>query len=399
MTKVACSYPAQGWKVLLDFEETKRVCALRAFLIFLGFCCFLIYCSHPRGSGYRETWRKNRQFVKCRCPEEGGNEREFLRQSEFDVCSIACTSGNRFASEVSEVAAIAKGYELMHESSVEICILCRDAVDLLPNLTRRIRSLSSKFRRTHLSVIENDSRDDTVEVFRQWARNEKLHGNENLAIDIEHHNLLLERPPVVDAGYDDSEYASVRSSRYHRLSLLRNRCLMQAMKQPSIDYFIVLDVDKDVDNEAGDDDGIAHSFGLVSGEGYGGWDVVCANSVLKEPSGVGATLYRNISELVPPFAREWVYRDSLAFRNDVFDLQTFRFHERRIHTPYDPAFFVHSCFGGVTLYNLRSHGRDWHRCSYEAFKDDDCEHVSFHNCLRELGWRVMFNPRMTVRYR
>jgi hypothetical protein len=42
--------------------------------------------------------------------------------------------------------------------------------------------------------------------------------------DIEHHKLFLERHPIVDAGYDDRQYASQRSARYHRLSLLRNRC-------------------------------------------------------------------------------------------------------------------------------------------------------------------------------
>lgn len=391
--------PPMVWKKLGSSRKSSLHLPGRIAVVFTFVCGILICIFHSLRQDIQVTWKEERKLVTCRCPPENGEERQFVFQPKFDVCSMACASGNLFSSKVSEVDTITKGYNLMRKSTVEICILCRDAVDLLPNLTRKIRAVSTKFQKTHLTVIENDSKDDTVEEFRHWARNEQLHGNRDLNIEIEHHSLLLERPPIVDAGYDDSEYASVRASRYHRLSLLRNRCLLQVMKRPSIDFFIVLDVDKDVDDEAGDKDGMAHSFGLVSDQVHDGWDAVCANSVLKEPPGVNAVLYRNISEPVPSHAREWVYRDSLAFRNDAFDLQTFRFHERKIHTPYDSPFFVHSCFGGLTIYNLRKRRNDMHRCSYEAFQNDDCEHVSFHNCLRDLGWRIMFNPRMTVRYR
>lgn len=378
----------------------RNILTLPVFCIFLMSGVFLMSGLHSRRRKVREAWREERRIVSCSCPmEEKGREREFLYQPEFDVCSIACASGSHFAAQVPEVDTVARGYNLMRKSSAEICILCRDAVDLLPNLTRKIRSVSSKFRSIHLSVIENDSKDDTAQKFRQWARSERVHGNGNLAIDIEHHNLLLERPPVLEAGYDGSEYASVRSSRYHRLSLLRNRCLFQVLKKPAVDFFIVLDVDEDVDDEGLDEDGIAHSFGLSSSNEQGGWDAVCANSVLHEPHDVEAFLHRNISEPVPSHAREWVYRDSLAFRSRVYDSKTFRFHERRIHTPYDSHFFVESCFGGLAIYNMRKAHLEWQQCSYESFKDDDCEHVSFHRCLRQLGWRIMFNPRMTVRYR
>lgn len=363
------------------------------------FTCYLIFSSYLRIGAHPRTSIGNRKIVTCTCPPGGSVSKDFILQPEFDVCSIACTSGNQFAAKAPEAETIAKGYSIMQHTTVEICILCRDAVDLLPNLTRRIRTLSGKFEKTHLSVIENDSKDDTVEEFRRWARNEKEHGNSNLLIDIEHHNLLLERPPVADAGYDDMEYASQRATRYHRLSLLRNRCLFQVIKRPLVDFLIVLDVDRDVDDEVGDYDGIAHSFGLSANSDDSSWDVICANSVLKQPPGVSASLYRNISENVLPHAKDWVYRDSLAFRDTFFDLDTFRFHEKRIHTPYDSPYFVESCFGGLAMYKLHGQGEQWHRCSYEAFMDDDCEHVSFHSCLRNFGWKIMFNPRMTVRYR
>jgi hypothetical protein len=132
----------------------------------------------------------------------------------------------------------------MLRSNVGVCVLCRDAIDLLPNLTRKMRILASKFKSSRLTVIENDSKDDTVEEFRNWARYERAYGTVRLSIEVQHHNLLLERPPIVDAGYDDREHASHRSARYHRLSLLRNRCLFQVMKRPETDFFMVLDIDR-----------------------------------------------------------------------------------------------------------------------------------------------------------
>jgi hypothetical protein len=60
------------------------------------------------------------------------------------------------------------------------------------------------------------------------------------------------------------------------------------MKRPEIDIFLVLDVDKDVDEEAGNIDGIAHSFGPNGRKKNHEWDVVCANSVLEQSLGVTA---------------------------------------------------------------------------------------------------------------
>jgi hypothetical protein len=349
--------------------------------------------------GAEERYAMNGGVAECICNPSVSKERgNFIIQRDFDVCKVACTSGNRLAFSSSEAEVVASGYEIMASSVVEVCILCRDAVGLLPNLTRRMRTLAGKFKSTHISVIENDSKDDTVEKFRKWADFERRDGILGLSVDIEHHKLMLERRPILITGYDSADYAAQRTSRYHRLSLLRNRCLMQAMKRSHIDFLIVVDVDDDVDDEAGDIDGIAHSYGLKRHAGNLDWEVVCSNSVLRQPPGVTASLYRNYSEPVPEVARRWVFRDSLAFRDGVFDLDTFRFHERRIHTPYDEPYYVQSCFGGLAIYDLSRKHTDWHVCSYEAFKDDDCEHVSFHKCLGSLGWRILFNPRMTVQY-
>jgi hypothetical protein len=383
-----------GW-----FDKRWRYSHTSSLYVALVTAFIVLWIMNVNRSEVHVNRPRNRGVAECICNPADQKERaHFIIQRDFNVCDIACTSGNRLAFTSSEADIIASGYQIMASSRAEVCILCRDAVSLLPNLTRRMRTLAANFKSTHISVIENDSKDDTVEKFRRWAEFEKEDGNLGLTIDVEHHNLMLERPPILNAGYDDAEYAAQRASRYHRLSLLRNRCLMQAMKRTYIDYLVVVDVDDDVDDGAGDVDGIAHSYGLRTQRGDFDWEVSCANSVLHQPPGVTASLYRNVSEPVPDIARRWVFRDSLAFRDSNFNLNTFRFHERRIHTPYDQPYYVQSCFGGLAIYDLSRRTTDWHACSYEAFRDDDCEHVSFHKCLRSLGWRILFNPRMTVKY-
>jgi hypothetical protein len=345
-----------------------------------------------------QTLHENDGIIQCACAAEIHKMRRFFRQRDFNVCEIACAGSNKFASSFSEADLIGDGFELMSKSNVAACILCRDVVPLLPNISRSVRALSQEFASMHLTIIENDSSDNTVAALKEWSDFEEKHGVSGLSIDIEHHVLQLTRPAILNAGYDDADYASARLSRYHRLSLLRNRCLLSAMSLKHIDQLIFIDADSDVDRDFEDVHGVAHSYGLNAMGGKYKWDVVCANSLLQQPKGVKAYLHRNVSEVVPEYARKWVFRDSLAFRDKAFSIDTFRFHERRIHTPYDEPYFVDTCFGGIAIYDIREKNNIWHQCSYEAYKDNDCEHISFHACLRSLGWRILFNPRMTVQY-
>ena len=55
---------------------------------------------------------------------------------------------------------------------------------------------------------------------------------------------------------------------------------------------------------------------------------------------------------------------------------------------------VHSCFGPMAIYK-RSAIQD---CYYDSL-EEDCEHVSFHKCLRDHGGNMTLNSAMMVRYR
>jgi hypothetical protein len=100
------------------------------------------------------------------------------------------------------------------------------------------------------------------------------------------------------------------------------------------------------------------------------WDVVCSNSR------VGAVGNH--------------YYDALAYRSAHWD-KNWLDHWHVIHDPLDPPEVVESCFGGIGIYRREAVGG----CMYEG---GDCEHISFHKCIRKAGGIVLFNPRQTVEY-
>jgi len=117
-------------------------------------------------------------------------------------------------------------------------------------------------------------------------------------------------------------------------------------------------------------------------------------------------IYRRCMEAIEPLQTALIsygFRDSLAYRDDIFSGANQATHFFLHHMPYDIPVRVDSCYGGMTFYDLQTKatisGASWRDCWYKAHEDNDCEHISFHRCLRErLGWRIMMNPRLTARY-
>jgi len=123
--------------------------------------------------------------------------------------------------------------------------------------------------------------------------------------------------------------------------------------------------------------------------------------------------HRVVRKCVPPptdpsLTLQWGFRDSMAFRSEAFTLDSYREHEYVAHLPHDLPIDVESCFGGFAMYDLTTPRRPpegkpsrghWRDCFFAAHDDNDCEHVSFHNCLtKHLGWRMIMNPRMWLLY-
>ena len=59
----------------------------------------------------------------------------------------------------------------------------------------------------------------------------------------------------------------------------------------------------------------------------------------------------------------------------------------------DPPIPVESAFGGMALYRVSAIGT----CRHSA-PGDDCEHVAFHQCLRDHDGRLFIHPGVVVVY-
>ncbi len=345
-----------------------------------------------------------REKVRCTCLNRHARLQslEFFKQTTFNVCEVACDSNGVFTSRIEETSTVERGIAELRGATVEVCMLCRDAEESIPNITRRLQQLSSYVRSLHVTFIENDSVDGTKRALH-GAMLDLVNTSTNIDVSVESHSLNAELtqygsrkfPPA--RIYDSAAFEMQRAIRYHRMSILRNRCLLEAMKRPRTNYLFVNDADEDLNTDHFAMDGIAHSFGL-HGTDFN-WNVVCANGVgvPKKSKIPRLQLHRNASEAIPRAALDWVFWDSLAYRDGTYNKSSWRTHQLRIHSIYDEPVAVESCFGGLAIYDIGS-SREWHKCSYAGHTDNDCEHVSFNNCLREHGWKVLFNPRMLVNY-
>jgi hypothetical protein len=148
----------------------------------------------PYSSGHSE----------CECPLEYGT-RTFVLQETYIVCEVVCLGSGKFSSAVPERLAIYRGLQEMRASDVEICLLCRDSERAAPNISRRLMRLSSFFNSAHVTVITNDSEDDSLAAMKMMKRLFGGPGQRNIAINVEGFSLRMTRPPAFSFRYPPKE--------------------------------------------------------------------------------------------------------------------------------------------------------------------------------------------------
>lgn len=340
------------------------------------------------------------QTTSCTCPASP-LPRPFLAQP-FDPCLLACTPSGAFLSPFPEPSTIAAGRAAMALFTTSICLLARNSEAAVPALARKLFALAAPFAAAHFTIIVNDTDDDLVASLRILARLlPSPHTLHVIALDLAAtRKRFTDRPFPPAAIYDSASFSRYRAARYNLMSLLRTHCLRRvaaAARRP--DFLILADADAHVDAHPVDVDGIAHTFGLKARRLGPAWDAACSNGVVDKPRAEdgGQVRFAVPVAAAPRAARHWVFRDSLAFRDSRFGRNGWRRHEHVAHSPYEAPFEVQSCFGGLAVYDVaRSHFDT--QCSYDSYADNDCEHVSFHRCMREHGYKIVMNPRMVVRY-
>jgi hypothetical protein len=249
---------------------------------------------------------------------------------------------------------VANGRKLMKDKTLVIGGLARNIAPVLGRTMARIERTGSMFKDYRVAIFENDSRDNTAEQLKSWA---KINPNVHILSETLH----------------DPVNPGVRClNRATRMAKYRNACREYIIEHwPDFDNAMIVDTDLP---GGWSYDGIANTFGQELH-----WDFVGSNGIIyKEYNGV----------LDKP-----LYYDAWAFRwheswSPVFARQI----NPRNWMRGEPMLHVNSCFGGLALYKME--------CMLAGKYDGtDCEHVPLHRSLAELGFDQGFlNPSQIVCY-
>ncbi len=266
-----------------------------------------------------------------------------------------------------------KGRERTKDKSIVICGCVRDSAKELKTNIPAIERICSFFKDYRIVVVENNSRDSTKEVLRQWSQ----------------HNGRV-KPLLYD--FDESKYDGIilpsgydpafSCRRITKLADYRNIYMDYVANSLDIvpDYMAVMDYDL----ARIDADGFLTSFG-VDFE----WDAVTANGY-----SYSASLRRRCHDTYPLFEAGMPFVDSL----EKVDSYRWIFEPLRKGMPFVR---VASAYNGIAIFNfpVRKDLR------YEMMSNNNggievlSEHVSIFRQMIEQGHdRIYINPNMELYY-
>jgi hypothetical protein len=265
------------------------------------------------------------------------------------------------------------GKALMKNSSVSICSIVRDCQFNLKKNIPRIERLRLLFKDSEVIVYENDSKDKTLEILKNWeSRSYNIH----VFSDTFESSTI----PLKQTG-NENPYFSI--SRIEKMLFYRNK-YMHYLNNNGIKRDYVIVVDLDIANFC--IDGIIHSFGTSIN-----WDCISAN---------GISISSNFTKQ---------YHDSYALieygkLNFIQTEQSIKLNRIRYSFLKKgmPLLVVDSAYGGLAVYKWYSIKDTY----YSYLKNNDfrvqckSEHVGLHTKMKENGYNNIFiNPTMIVKYR
>jgi hypothetical protein len=251
---------------------------------------------------------------------------------------------------------------------VFIAGLARNCADKISASLERLRDISRSFSAAEFVFVTNDNTDATKSVLSRWVA------------DVPN-GFLIELDGVAKAIPNGLE----------RIAFARNSYLLEMRRRiragGQFDLLLVADLD-----------GPNHD--LVSGEAF-------ETAILAAPSDWGALFPNQKQAYYDLFALrhpKWCPDDCWA---DVDRAVTFPFrnlkkraairryvHERQVLVdPSEPPIPVHSAFGGLGLYKTPYLENAWYSAAMETGRPR-CEHVNFHQCLRDNGAHLYILPSL-----
>lgn len=121
----------------------------------------------------------------------------------------------------------------MHEGTIAIGILARDCVESLRRNIPRVENLGNFFTDYNVLVYENDSKDGTTELLKEWAATNN------------HVTAICEQTQqtTIPTKSSSCPYPSKSVARISKMAGFRNRVLSEIKARLSPDYFVFIDID------------------------------------------------------------------------------------------------------------------------------------------------------------
>jgi hypothetical protein len=285
------------------------------------------------------------------------------------------------------------GKEEMLNEKLIIAGITRDNLKQFPTMVKYIELIGKAFKDYRVVIFENDSNDGTKMALEEWKKHNK-------------------KVKIIS-----QDFANQKRPSHKFMAEARNQYLGAIQDKEYDDFDILMVIDMDMEQGV-DIRGIEDSFSKI-----GQWDAVCSNGIRSQMGNMMYDMFAFRSEEFPFSPTQW---QDICTKNDPNDKWNKKCtggkaytigkdfsHLKDTYLEKDALYWmlimpqgqraypinsslipVYSCFGGMAFYK-----RDFTKeCYYDSI-EDDCEHVKFHQCLREKNNARMFmNSAQVIRY-
>ena len=261
----------------------------------------------------------------------------------------------------------------MVNKSILIAALARDCGDSITRNIPKIELLRRKFRESHVVIIENDSKDGTKEILKNWKNQSE--GVEVIMNDFGTVTIPEKSEKVIHPG--SSNYRISKMARYRNM-------YMEYARKADFDIDILLVMDIDIDDFSVE--GVIRSINNAPDD----WGALFANG--------NKVFNKRLKSFYDYFAYVPYGNKQLSMKyDDMF------FQARKIRNLLKKNSYVKciSAFGGMAMYK------------WEYIKDSNytaennticnscemlCEHISFNNNILKQGASNYITADMEVSY-
>ncbi len=285
------------------------------------------------------------------------------------------------------------GKQEMLKRKLIVAGISRDNAKELPSVILHIEYIGSLFQDYKVIIFENDSKDGTKAILKNWR---------------------LNNPKVKILSKD---FHNIKRPNHQFLADARNYYLEEIKMPEYQDYEMMMVMDMDMGLGI-DVRGIEDSFSKIDQ-----WSVVCSNGIKSTLGNKMYDFFAFRNDEFPWSPEEWQKiceqndqsnkwnkvclkgkkeaegKDYSFLKGDWFEKDELYWkyivsQGQKLYSVGGELLPVHSCFGGMAFYKLAF----LNNCNYNSLRND-CEHVPFHECIEKKNkGKIFMNPNQVIMY-